>query len=43
MFGVAIDENVYKVGKIIVMLLIIIAVVVWISGVLGSPILNYRY
>jgi hypothetical protein len=30
LFGVAIDGNVYKIGKIIVMILIIIAVVVWL-------------
>ena len=33
--GIPIDPMVYKVGQIIVALLCIIAVVVWLSGVLG--------
>ena len=33
--GIAIDPLVYKVGQAIVALLIIIAVVVWLSGALG--------
>ncbi|MDB5612074.1 MAG: hypothetical protein JWP25_8974 [Bradyrhizobium sp.] len=33
MFGVAIDGNVYKIGKVIVMLLILIAVVTWIFSI----------
>jgi hypothetical protein len=34
--GWAIDPNVYKFGQIIVGLLCIIAIVVWLSGVLGG-------
>jgi len=34
-FGWAIDANVYKFGQIIVALLCLIAVVTWLSGVLG--------
>lgn len=34
--GVSIDGNLYKVGKIIVGLLIIIAIVIWLAGVLGG-------
>lgn len=34
-FGVAIDADVYKWGKIIVMLLVILAVVVWLFSLLG--------
>ncbi len=34
--GVDIDGNVYKWGKIVVALLIIIAVVAWLLGVAGS-------
>lgn len=41
--GWAIDSNVYKWGQIIVGLLIIIAVVVWISGVLGGPTLSLMW
>lgn len=33
--GIAIDGNVYKVGQIIVGLLIIIAVLIWLNGVAG--------
>ena len=33
--GIAIDPLVYKIGQAIVALLIIIAVVVWLSGALG--------
>jgi hypothetical protein len=41
LFGVGIDENVYKVGKIIVLLLIIIAVVMWVFG-LDVGFITYR-
>jgi hypothetical protein len=34
-FGWPIDANVYKFGQIIVALLCLIAIVVWLSGVLG--------
>ena len=34
-FGIAIDPMVYKIGQAIVALLIIIAVVIWLSGALG--------
>jgi hypothetical protein len=34
-FGWSIDANVYKFGQIIVALLCLIAIVVWLSGVLG--------
>jgi len=34
-FGVGIDPAVYKIGQVIVALLVIIAIVVWISGALG--------
>ena len=34
-FGMQIDPDVYKWGKIIVMLLIVIAVVVWVFSLLG--------
>ena len=34
-FGMAIDGDVYKWGKIIVTLLIVIAVVVWVFSLLG--------
>jgi len=34
-FGMPIDPDVYKWGKIIVMLLIVIAVVVWVFSLLG--------
>lgn len=34
--GVTIDGNVYKFGQIIVGLLIIIAVLIWLSGLLGG-------
>ena len=33
--GIGIDPMVYKIGQAIVALLIIIAVVVWLSGALG--------
>lgn len=33
--GITIDPNVYKVGQIIVGLLIIIAVLIWLSGLFG--------
>jgi hypothetical protein len=36
MFGWAIPANVYKFGQIIVALLCLIAIVVWLSGVLGG-------
>lgn len=39
--GVGIDPLVYKAGQAIVALLIIIAVIVWLSGVLGWA--SYRY
>ena len=35
-FGVAIDANVMKFAKIVVALLCLIAVVVWLAGVLGG-------
>lgn len=35
--GAEIDGKLYKAGQIIVALLIIIAVVVWLSGVLYAP------
>ena len=35
-FGWSIDPNVYKFGQIIVGLLCIIAIVVWLTGVLGG-------
>lgn len=41
--GVGIDGNVYKAGQIIVVLLIIIAVVVWLSGVLYAPMVWPRF
>jgi hypothetical protein len=34
--GVAIDAKVYKFGQIIVALLCLIAIVVWIAGVIGG-------
>ena len=34
-FGIAIDPMVYKFGQIIVLLLCLIALVVWLAGVLG--------
>lgn len=34
-FGWGIDANVYKFGQIIVALIILIAIVVWLSSVLG--------
>lgn len=40
--GVGIDPNVYKVGQIIVVLLIVIAVVMWLSGVVSYPGLSFR-
>jgi hypothetical protein len=39
--GIAIDPLVYKCGQAIVALLILIAVVVWLSGLLGWT--TYRY
>lgn len=39
--GVGIDPLVYKVGQAIVVLLILIAVVVWLSGLLGWT--SYRF
>lgn len=35
-FGWQIDANVYKFGQIIVALLCLIAIVVWLAGVLGG-------
>jgi len=35
-FGITIDGDVYKWGKIVVGLLIVIAIVVWIASVLGG-------
>jgi len=35
-FGVTIDANVLKFGKIVVALLCLIAVVIWLAGVLGG-------
>jgi len=34
-FGISIDANVLKFGKIIVALLCLIVIVVWLAGVLG--------
>jgi hypothetical protein len=39
--GIGIDAFVYKIGQAIVALLIIIAVVVWLSGALGWS--SYRW
>jgi hypothetical protein len=39
--GIPIDPTVYKIGQAIVGLLILIAIVVWISGVLGYT--TYRF
>ena len=39
--GIAIDPMVYKIGQAIIGLLILIAVVVWITGVLGYS--TYRF
>lgn len=39
--GVGIDPLVYKAGQAIVVLLILIAVVVWLSGLLGWT--SYRF
>ena len=36
MFGFTIDGNVYKMGKIIVMILCLILVVTWLFGALGG-------
>jgi hypothetical protein len=46
-FGWSIDANVLKFGKIIVALLCLIAVAVWLGGILGAgpglhPFWNYR-
>ena len=35
-FGWSIDANVYKFGQIVVALLCLIAIVAWLSGVLGG-------
>ena len=35
-FGVAIDANVLKFGKIIVALICLIAIVVWVAGAIGG-------
>lgn len=35
--NIAIDPTVYRIGQAIVALLILIAVVIWIAGVLGGP------
>lgn len=35
--GIGIDGNVHRVGKIIVILLIVIAVAVWLSGIVVYP------
>ena len=35
-FGWSIDPNVYKFGQIIVALLCLIAIVVWLAGILGT-------
>jgi len=35
-FGIAIDGNVLKFGKIVVALICLIAIVVWIAGVVGG-------
>lgn len=40
LFGIAIDDQVYKVGKIIVLILILIAVVYWLYGIGPSLGLN---
>ena len=43
-FNITIDGEVYKWGKIVVALLVIIAIVVWLAGVLGgSPIYSFRF
>lgn len=47
LFGWAIPPNVYKFGQIIVALLCLIAIVVWLSGVVGggpglTPFWHYR-
>jgi len=34
-FGISIDPEVYKWGKIVVVLLIVITIVVWVAGVMG--------
>jgi hypothetical protein len=39
--GITIDPNVYKVGQVIVALLIIIAVVLWLLGI--APSFGYRF
>ncbi len=39
--GIAIDGMVYKVGQIIVALLVIIAVVMWLSGLPGFGVLRF--
>ena len=46
-FGWSIDANVLKFGKIVVALLCLIAIVVWLSGILGGgpglhPFWTYR-
>lgn len=41
--GVGVDGEVLKWGKIVVALLIIIAVVAWLLGALGTPLLFGRY
>jgi hypothetical protein len=33
--GIGVDPMVYKIGQVIVVLLILIAVVIWVSGALG--------
>jgi hypothetical protein len=35
-FGIAIDANVLKFGKIIIGLICLIAIVIWLAGVLGG-------
>lgn len=39
--GIGIDPTVYKIGQVIVALLVIIAIVVWVSGVAGWH--TYRF
>lgn len=39
--GVAIDGNVYKVGQVIVVLLIVIAIVSWLTGAAGYPLWGF--
>ena len=42
-FGIAVEGNVLKFAKIIVGLIILIAILVWLSGVIGGPGFSFRY